>query len=100
MIITIPITIPDEILENTIAKDYESKITENLTNEVRKILAEHDPTYYYRNGKDPHRGLESIVYKRIDMIIETYKDDIIEATAIKLAERLSKTKKAKELLNE
>lgn len=98
MIINIPLNIPEELLENTIAKDYESKITENLTNEVRKILADHDGGYYYRNGKDARRGLEDWVSQKVDNIIKEYKDDIIEAAADKLAERLARTKAAKELV--
>ena len=98
MIINIPLSIPDEILENTIAKDYESKITENLTNEVRKIIADHDSSYYYRAGKDVNRGLTDWVSNKIDNIIKEYKDEIIESAADKLAERLARTRAAKELV--
>ena len=100
MIINIPLNIPEELLENTIAKDYESKITENLTNEVRKILANHDGSYYYRSGKDEKKGLEDWVSQKIDNYISDWKGEIIEAASDKLAERLARTKKAKELLDE
>jgi hypothetical protein len=94
MIINIPLTVPDEMLENTIAKDYEAKITERLTAEVRKAICNHDA---YR---DQRRGLDTWVGNKIDDILKEYKDDIIEAAADKLAERLARTKKGKALLGE
>lgn len=99
MVINIPLSIPDELLENTIAKDYEAKITENLSNEVRKILKDHDMRYY-NSAKNEKYGLESWVSCKIDNVIERYKDEIIEAAADKLAERLARTKKGKALLGD
>ena len=98
MVINIPLNIPEELLENTIAKDYEAKITENLTNEVRKIIANYDNSYIYRGGKDFNRGLEHWGGMKIEHQLFEWKDEIIEAAADKLAERLVRTKKAKELL--
>lgn len=94
MIINIPLNIPDEMLENTIAKDYETKITERLTAEVRKAMCDHD-TY-----RDQRRGLDTWVGSRIDDILKEYKDEIIESAAEKLAERLARSKKGKALLGE
>ena len=97
MIITIPLSIPDELLENTIAKDYEAKITERLTDEVRKVLLDQ---VKYSYVKSERQGMENIVFDKVDDIMKKYKDDIIEAAAEKLAERLARTKKAKEMLND
>ncbi len=94
MIINIPLNIPDEMLENTIAKDYEAKIIERLTAEVRKVICDHDA---YRDQK---RGLDVWVGSRIDDILKEYKDDIIDAAADKLADRLARSKKGKALLGE
>lgn len=99
MIINIPLTIPDELLENTIAKDYEAKITERLTAEVRKVLCNYDDSYA-TYGKDPHKGMQRMVAFRVDDYLKLYKDDIIEAASDKLAERLARTKKGKALLGE
>ena len=97
MIITIPLSIPDELLENTIAKDYEAKITERLTDEVRKVLLDQ---VRYSYTKSERQGMENIVFDKVDDILKKYKDDIIEAAAEKLAERLARTKKVKEMLND
>ena len=94
MIINIPLNIPDEMLENTIAKDYEAKIIERLTAEVRKAICDHDA---YRDQK---RGLDTWVGSKIDDILKEYKDEIIESAAERLAERLARSKKGKALLGE
>lgn len=94
MIINIPLNIPDEMLANTIAKDYEAKITERLTDEVRKAICDRD---MYRNRE---RGLAVWVGEKIDDILKEYKDEIIDAAADKLAERLARSKKGKALLGE
>ena len=98
MVINIPLNIPEELLENTIAKDYEMKITENLTAEVRKIITSYDDSYYYRDGKQFNKGLERFVSMKIDWYLDNYKDEIVAAAADRLAERLIRTKKARELL--
>lgn len=98
MIITILLNIPDELLENTIAKDYEQKITACLTDEVRKCLIEHDKSYSYNRNKTAKDGLDSWISGKIDKVIADYKDDIIAAASDKLAERLARTKAAKELI--
>lgn len=100
MIINIPLTIDDELWASALARDYESKVTEKLTVEVRKCLADHDAYGFYSKNKDPHRGIEDWVGNKIDDILKEYKDDIIDAAAEKLAERLARTKRAKEILNE
>ena len=99
MIINIPLTIDDELWASALARDYESKVIENLTNEVRKVIKDHDSRYYLRE-KSVNEGLSEWVGYKIDDILKEYKDEIIDAAAEKLAERLVRTKRAKEVLNE
>lgn len=94
MIINIPLTINDELWANALARDYEAKITERLTDEVRKAIRDHD---MYR---DQRRGLEVWVGDKIADILKEYKDEIIDAAAEKLADRLARTKRGKEILDE
>ena len=98
MIINVPLNIPDELWANAIAKDYEEKILINLTEEVRKCIGEHDHLSHYNKYKDVRRGMADWVSDKIDDILKEYKDVIIDAAADKLAERISKTKAAKELV--
>lgn len=99
MIINIPLTIDDELWASALARDYESKVTEKLTNEVRKAIIGHDSRYYLRQ-KSFNAGLEEWVSYKIDDILKEYKDEIIDAATEKLAERLARTKRAKEVLND
>ena len=69
MIINIPLTIDDELWASALARDYESKVTERLTTEVRKAICDHDAY------KDQRRGMASWVSDKLD-------------AAEKLAERL------------
>ena len=62
----------------------------DLTDRVNEILTQ---TNYY--AKD---GLTAMIYKVIDKCIAENKDQIIELAAEKLAERLARTKAAKELI--
>lgn len=100
MIINIPLNIDDELWASALARDYESKVTEQLTNEIRKCIADKDEYSIYAKDKNVRRGLENWVSWKIDDILKEYKDDIIDAAAEKLAERLARTKRAKEVLNE
>lgn len=98
MIINVPLNIPDELWANTLAKDYEDKVIARLTEEVRKCIADHDHLSYYSRDKSAQRGIHDWVAERIDIILQEYKPEIIEAAADKLAERLARTKAAKELV--
>ena len=98
MIINILLNIDDELWASALARDYEAKVLEKLTDEVRKCITSHDDRYYLRE-KDFKQGLENWVGYKIDSIMKEYKDEIIDAAAEKLAEKLVRTKKAKEILN-
>lgn len=100
MIINIPLTIDDELWASALARDYESKVTEKLTDEIRKCIADKDSYSFYSKDKNVKRGLENWVSYKIDNILKEYKDEIIDAAAEKLAERLARTKRGKEILNE
>lgn len=96
MIINIPLQIDDEYVNGVIAKDYEAKITANLTKMVEAGLKRRARGYYCSKED----GVMQIVEEHIDSIIQSHKELIIEKASDKLAERLSRTKKAKELAKE
>lgn len=100
MIINVPLNIPDELWANALAKDYEDKVVKSLTEEVRKCIADHDHLSYYSRDKSAQRGMADWVSIKIDNVIKEYKPEIIEAAADKLAERLARTKAAKEILED
>lgn len=99
MIINIPLQIDEATFEQKVKDDYAESVKQLLLTQVEKVLAERDNRYYL-NKKDYKYGLETIINERIDIFINEHKDEIIEAAAKELAKRLSRTKKAKEALDE
>lgn len=96
MIINIPLQIDDEMINSVIATDYQTKIEQNLTKQVEAAIKNQSRSYYRNSVND---GLFYMAEDAVDKVISEYKDDIIEKAADKLAERISKTKKAKEIVN-
>ncbi len=95
MIINIPINIDEDQFNKLVETDYERQNEDSIYKDVRKALEEKSG-YYNRRMSD---GILVIVEEQIDCILKAYKNEIIEAAADKLAERLARTKAAKELIN-
>ena len=97
MVINIPVQVDEEKLEDQIAKDYQQKVHKEVVDRVLKVISQHSP---YSSYEKVESGLKVMVYNEIDDVLDRYKDEIIDAASTKLAERLSKTKKAREILEE
>ena len=96
MIIQIPLQIDDEMINSVIAKDYQAKIEQNLTKQVESAIKSRGRGW----NCGVSDGLFYMAEDAVDKVVTEYKDEIIERAAIKLAERLARTKKAKEILEE
>ena len=94
MIINIPINIDEDQFNKLVETDYDRKIDDRIYKDVRKAFEEKSG-YYNRRMSD---GILVMVKEQIDCILKAYKNEIIEAAANKLAERLARTKAAKELV--
>lgn len=94
MIINIPINIDEDRFNKLVETDYERKIEDRIYKDICKALEEKSG-YYNKRMTD---GILVMVEKQIDCILKAYKNEIIEAAADKLAERLARTKAAKELI--
>lgn len=99
MIINIPLQIDEATFEEKVRDDYANSVKQLLLAKVDQVLKEND-NRYYRMDRDPKVGLESMIYRRLDIFIEEHKNEIIEAAADNLGKRLARTKKAKEILEE
>ena len=97
MIINIPLQIDEKVIEKQLSVDYEKKIENYIIGEITQALL--NQCGYYGN-KTETRGMTELVKQRIDLYLENMRDDIIEAAADRLADRLARTKKAKELIKE
>lgn len=96
MIINIPLQVDDEMINSVIAKDYQAKIEQNLTKQVEAAIKNRSRSYYSKSVSD---GLFCMAEEAVDKVISEYKEEVIDRAADKLAERLARTKKAKEIFD-
>lgn len=103
-IVNVAFDFDDDKVRKTLEESAEKKVIDNLLTDIKKAICTKSENYYgyYSNANVTDEkftdGLKAIVYDEIDKVLLDNKDKIIELTADKLAERLSKTKAAKELL--
>lgn len=91
-VVQIGIGIDDEAIKDSIVKNIERTILGEVKDDINKTLFI-DYGYYNRG---PSKFLET----QIEEFLEKNRDDILEMAAEKLADKLSRTKKAKEMLSE
>ena len=90
------ISIDDDQIRKRILDNAEKTIINEMTRDIRKVFFDVDNSYYGHPGKVI--GLSGDMEKRVDTFIEENKNKIIELAAEKLADRLSRTKAAKDAL--
>lgn len=91
-IVQFGIGIDDEAIVERIHKNAEKNITSELLNDVKKIIFECN-----WNGSVSNRPSDW-TESRINSFLENHKDEIIELAGKYLAEKLSRTKVGKDLL--
>lgn len=96
-IVQFAIGIDDEAIVKIVNENAERVIINDLKQQVANKLFQRD---YYRNNADPERDPLSTFAKGIvERFLVENKDIIIERAAEQLADKLARTKKAKEILN-
>lgn len=92
-IIQFGIGIDDDAIRKRIIEGAEAQILKNIEDGVRSTLFERN---YYSKGysKVPTDYLDG----KIDEFLESHKDDILEMAAAKIADRLARSKRGKEIL--
>ena len=96
MIINIPIQIDEDFINNVIAVDYQSKVEKHITDMVIDRLK--DACGLWNRNPTPKEGIRALVDNQIErVILNDFKDEIIDRAAEKLASRVSRTKAAKEI---
>lgn len=91
-VVQIGIGIDDEAIKDSIVKNIEKTILGEVKDDIKKTLF-NDYGYY-------NRGPSKFLTAQIEEFLEENRDDILEMAAEKLADKLSRTKKAKEVVNE
>ena len=99
MIVNIPLQIDEKVIEQNLNVDYEAKIENYIFKEVESALIQRaDGNRWYGSKGTTTEGITLFVHEYVDKYIQEWKDEIIEAAAKNLADRLVKTKKGKEVL--
>lgn len=97
MIINIPLQIDETVVQGALSNEYKQKVIDYLATEVNNyILSECD----WRNRANLNDGIRVIVNRNVREFIDAHADEIIAEAGKVLAEKLVKTKKAKELIPE
>lgn len=97
MIINIPLQIDEQAMETVVERDYRGKVNELTEKYIINTLAYCSDRTYGDKTKD---GMRVLIERQLDSFIKEYRDEIIETAAEKLAERLARSKKGKELLGD
>lgn len=93
-IVQFAIGIDDQAIAKKIEENAEKAITKNLQDKVTRAMF---GKYYYTDGTD-EKILSAYVKDIFDKWVEKHKDEIIDASAKYLAEKLVRTKAGKEAL--
>lgn len=88
MIINIPLQINDELINKAMFEDYQKKVVENITKMVTNYLGDASGRWH---GSEKE-GIQRLVNGSIDDHIKVFKDEIIEAAATKLSDRIIRSK--------
>lgn len=96
-LIQMTINVDDKKIVESIERNAEKTITENLDKEVKKIIFNFENDWY-SNGRI--RGVSDWTEDRLNEFLEKHKDQIINLASDKLADKMYKSKKVREIMTE
>lgn len=91
-IVQFAIGVDDDAIRQRVEQSAEKVITQQLADDIKKTFYETD--YYGRTSNRP----SSFVLAKIDSFLEDNRDDILEMAADRIAEKLARSKRGKEIL--
>ena len=91
-IVQFAIGVDDNAIRQRVEQSAEKEITNQLANDIKKTFYEVD--YYGRTTGRP----SGFILARIDAFIEKNRDTILEMAADRIAEKLARSKRGKEIL--
>ena len=98
MIVNIPLQIDEAKMEEVVERDYMGKVMQKITDHVLSCLSKHSKNYY---GSDKaYDGMTEMINIRIDAHLDKYRDEIIDVAAKYLADKLARSKRGKEILED
>ena len=96
-LIQMSINVDDKKIVESIERNAEKTITENLDKEVKKIIFNFENDWY---GHGRVRGVSDWTEDRLNEFLEKHKDQIIDLASDKLADKMYKSKKVREIMTE
>ena len=97
MIINIPLQIDEQKMEEVLQRDYSNKVLDRIEEYIKKTLANHAKRYY---GDKVDDGMRVLIESQIDKFLNSNRDEIIEHAAQTMADKLARSKRGKEILEE
>ena len=97
MIINIPLQVDEKRMEELVERDYQGKVLEAVLDQVKKTLANSAENIYGDRVAD---GMRVLVEKQIRDYLKEHSEEIVTAAANNLAERLARSKKGREILED
>lgn len=97
MIINIPLQIDEQQMNEVLQKDYEGKVVNEIVKYIRKTLASSSRSHY---GNQETEGMKALIQIQIDTFLENHRDEIIKCASVQMAEKLARSKRGKEILEE
>lgn len=103
MIINIPLQIDDAAFEGKLTAEYETKVINHIEERIDSVLKDHDQRSwgYSRTARG---GLDNLISyeinERITDFLNENREEIIAAAAKDLGNRLMRSKRGKEILEE
>lgn len=96
-LIQMTINVDDKKIVESIERNAEKTITENLDKEVKKIIFNFENDWY---GNGRIRGVSDWTKDRLNEFLEKHKDQIVDLASDKLADKMYKSKKVREVMTE
>ena len=97
MIINIPLQVDEKRMEELVERDYQGKVLEAILDQVKKTLAKNAENIYGDRVSD---GMRVLVEIQIREYLKEHNEEIVTAAANNLAERLARSKKGREILED
>ena len=97
MVINIPLVVDEKKMEEVLERDYSGKIIDRIEEYIQTTLRNNAERYY---GDKVDDGMRVLIEQRIDKYLEANKKVILERAAVLLAEKLARSKRGKQILEE
>lgn len=99
-IVQLGVTIDDDVIKRNIERNVEKQIIEELKQDCMKNLTGRKEANSVTSAWEYTNKVKEIIEQTTNDFLEKHKDEIIQATTDKLTEKLSRTKKVKDMVSD